>query len=90
MIRLRIRVTGVVQGVGFRYYVVRRAREFGLTGWTRNTPDGSVEIEAVGAEGPLNGFVEDIRIGPTAAHVTGLTVDRFEDDPGHEGFEIRF
>lgn len=87
---LRIRVSGVVQGVGFRYYVVRRARQLNLNGWVRNRPDGSVEIEAVGDAGPLNGFVEDLRIGPPGAHVTGLTVEPLPDDRGHEGFEIRF
>ncbi|MBI5868878.1 MAG: acylphosphatase [candidate division Zixibacteria bacterium] len=90
MKRVRIRVTGVVQGVGFRYYVVRRAREFGLSGWTRNNPDGSVEIEAVGNERTLKGFVEEVRIGPPGAHIAGLTVEQFNDDPGYDGFEIRF
>lgn len=90
MSRLRIRVTGVVQGVGFRYYVVRRARLLGLAGWTKNRGDGSVEIEAVGAPGPLNAFVEDVRIGPPGAHVTGLAVDRLEDNLAYEDFEIRF
>ena len=89
MSRLRIHVTGVVQGVGFRYYVVRRARQYGLSGWVRNRPDGSVEIEAVGNVGPLNGFVEEVKTGPPGAHVTGVAVDRFKDDPGYQGFEIR-
>ena len=89
MSRLRIRVTVVVQGVGFRYYVVRRAREYGLTGWVKNRPDSSVEIEAAGTAGPLNGFVEDVKTGPPGAHVTGVVVDRFEDDPGYQSFEIR-
>jgi acylphosphatase len=90
MSRLRIRVSGVVQGVGFRYYVVRCARQLNLSGWVRNRPDGSVEVEAVGDAGPLNGFVEDLRVGPPGAHISGLAVDRFEDDLGYEGFEIRF
>jgi acylphosphatase len=49
-----------------------------------------VEIEAVGAPGPLNAFVEDVRIGPPGAHVTGLAVDRLEDNLAYEDFEIRF
>ena len=89
MSHLRIRVNGVVQGVGFRYYVVRRARDYGVSGWVRNRPDGSVEIEAVGAAGQLNGFVEDVKVGPPGAHVTGVVVDRLSDEPVYSGFEIR-
>ncbi len=43
------RVTGVVQGVGFRYATVHEARRLGLTGWVRNTDDGAVEVLAEGA-----------------------------------------
>lgn len=88
--RLRIRVAGVVQGVGYRYYAVHRARGYGLTGWVRNSPDGAVEIEAVGPPGPLQGFVEDMRIGPPSAHVSSITVDKFDDEPRYHDFEVRY
>lgn len=50
MIRKRIRFFGYVQGVGFRYYSVNKARTLGLTGWVKNCYDGSVEMEVQGPE----------------------------------------
>lgn len=47
-IRKHIRFYGRVQGVGFRYHAVYRARDLGLTGWVRNEDDGSVEMEVQG------------------------------------------
>jgi hypothetical protein len=49
MHRLHAVVHGRVQGVGFRYFVMREARALGLSGWVRNQADGSVEVEAEGA-----------------------------------------
>ena len=54
-VRLTARVTGMVQGVGFRYWTARKADELGLTGSVRNDDDGSV---AVVAEGPQPDIVE--------------------------------
>ncbi|XAS68192.1 acylphosphatase [Micrococcaceae bacterium Sec5.7] len=54
-VRLKARVTGVVQGVGFRYWTARKADELGLTGSVRNDDDGSV---AVVAEGPQPVIIE--------------------------------
>lgn len=50
MIRKHINFYGRVQGVGFRYYSVNKARQLGLTGWVRNLADGSVEMEVQGPE----------------------------------------
>ena len=51
-IRKHIVFYGRVQGVGFRYYAVNKANQLGLTGWVKNLPDGTVEMEVQG-EGPL-------------------------------------
>lgn len=51
-IRKHIVFYGRVQGVGFRYYAVNKANQFGLTGWVKNLPDGTVEMEVQG-EKPL-------------------------------------
>lgn len=50
IVRKRILVFGRVQGVGFRYRASHAAKAFGLTGWVRNNPDGSVEMELQGEE----------------------------------------
>ena len=49
-IRIHIVFYGRVQGVGFRYYAVNKANQLGLTGWVKNLPDGTVEMEVQGEE----------------------------------------
>ncbi len=70
---IHLEVSGRVQGVGFRWYVVEMARELRLAGWVKNRPDGNVEIAAAGegdalarleaavTEGPPGARVEDVR-----------------------------
>jgi acylphosphatase len=67
-----IRVTGKVQGVGYRYFVERAAQELGLKGFVRNEPDGSVYIEVEGEKLILEAFVERCFEGPTASAVTAV------------------
>ena len=66
------RVCGRVQGVGFRYFVVREARALGLRGWARNLMDGSVEVQATGAEAGLDLLERALREGPPHARVDRL------------------
>jgi acylphosphatase len=65
-------VNGLVQGVGFRYFALHRARQLGLAGYVRNLPDGSVEAEAEGEEKRLSDFIEYLRSGPPGARVDNL------------------
>ncbi|WP_448660369.1 acylphosphatase [Sphingomonas sp. CJ99] len=62
-------VTGQVQRVGFRDFVVRTARQHGLIGWVRNRSDGSVEIMATGDDAALGALVDACRQGPPRARV---------------------
>jgi acylphosphatase len=62
-------VSGRVQGVGFRWFVVRRAGELGLTGWVRNLPDGRVEVVAAGQPAALTAMELGLAEGPRAARV---------------------
>ncbi len=55
--------TGLVQGVGFRWVAYHAASRYGVTGFVRNLPDGSVEMEAEGSEAALGMVVECIRNG---------------------------
>ena len=57
-IRKHIIFYGRVQGVGFRYYAVNKANQLGLTGWVRNLPDGTVEMEVQGNEPAYHLFAE--------------------------------
>lgn len=63
MERYHIVVSGIVQGVGFRYFVYEIAARFNLTGWVRNCYDGTVEIEVQGEEENIAKLIEKIRIG---------------------------
>ena len=85
----RFRVTGRVQGVGFRWFVSRAARGLGLAGWVRNLPDGSVEVVAAGAAVPLDRFAEELQRGPAGARVAALEVTDETTPPATDRFEIR-
>ena len=67
--RLRLLVSGRVQGVGFRWFVREAARRHRLAGWVRNRPDGTVELEASGEDGSVHQFLSVIREGPPGARV---------------------
>jgi acylphosphatase len=84
----RYYVNGRVQGVGYRYFVLRQAEALGITGFARNLPDGRVEVVAEGPPDVLQRFEERLREGPAFATVTG--VERVESSPrGDAGFHIR-
>jgi len=89
MERIHAVVSGLVQGVGFRYFVLDRAQTFGLGGWVRNRPDGSVEIEAEGETEALDAFLVTVRQGPRAAQVTGLRLERSVISQKLNSFEVR-
>ena len=82
---VRLRITGSVQGVGYRLWVTRMASHLGLRGWVRNRSDGSVEALASGAPDAVAAMVEACRRGPSAARVAAMTVSEAEDD-GSLGF----
>lgn len=67
-------VFGRVQGVGFRYFVHRKAVDLGLAGWVRNRPDGTVEAQAAGSGAQLDAFELELRRGPALARVDRIAV----------------
>ena len=70
---IHLEVSGRVQGVGFRWFVVERARELGLSGWVRNRPDGKVEIAASGSAAALVQLESAVGSGPSGAKVQNIT-----------------
>ena len=68
-----ITVTGRVQGVGFRYFVMKNATALGIAGFVKNMPDGSVYIEAEGEKDKLNLFLDQCRRGPSWSRVDNVT-----------------
>lgn len=88
--RLQATIHGRVQGVSFRYYTVRRARDLGLTGFVRNKADGTVEVAVEGPRPRVEELLSFLRIGPRAAIVTGVDVSWPEPAGGFTGFEVRY
>jgi acylphosphatase len=71
----KISVTGLVQGVGFRWNVANEARIRGVTGFVKNLSDGNVYIEAEGSEEQLDAFVEWCKMGPGFSIVKSVNVE---------------
>ena len=72
MVCYRLRITGRVQGVAYRDWMVRAARAAGVVGWVRNRADGSVEALVAGPPGAVDALVADCRHGPPAARVDNV------------------
>lgn len=73
-----LRICGRVQGVGFRFYMRRKAAALALTGWVRNRRDGSVDAVVQGAPEAVETMIAWARHGPPSAKVTGITVEDAE------------
>lgn len=86
--RCHLWVSGMVQGVGFRFFAERVARRMGVSGLARNLPDGRVEIVAEGPRLALERLIADLRAGPPGAVIRGLSVE-WEAPVGMHGFVIR-
>lgn len=83
-------VQGLVQGVGYRFFVIRKAQEYGIRGYVRNLPDRNVEVVAQGEKGLVQDFIEQLKIGPVSAHVTGVDVEWSEHEPEFIDFDVKF
>ncbi|HVD46431.1 MAG TPA: acylphosphatase [Candidatus Limnocylindria bacterium] len=86
--RLHGLVKGDVQGVGFRYFLIRRAQALGLSGWVQNRDDGTVEFVAEGSRHDLEQLERAAREGPRMARVTALEVNWSQATGGLDRFDI--
>ena len=87
---LNVTVHGRVQGVFFRAFVNRHARELDLTGYTRNLPDGTVEVRAEGERRHLDKLTDYLRVGPRGASVKNITIIWEEYTGGYSDFSVIF
>jgi DNA ligase D-like protein (predicted 3'-phosphoesterase) len=85
---VRATVRGRVQGVGFRYLTVERARELGVLGWVRNEDDGTVLVHAEGSDEAVDALVGWLGEGPPGAAVEAVEVTKGRVE-GHEQFAVR-
>ena len=86
--RVQARVTGRVQGVGFRYYADHVAEQLGLVGTVRNTIDGGVEAVAEGEEPALHQFLAALKRGPHAAEVAEVATAWADPTGEFSGFAV--
>jgi len=82
---LRLRIHGRVQGVGFRDWLLREARQHGLSGWVRNRADGSIEALLAGEIGAVQEVATLCRRGPRLAAVASID-ETLAEPPEEPGF----
>jgi len=88
---VQIIVYGYVQGVFFRAFTSRRAKELGLTGYVRNLPSGeAVEVQAEGERKNLEELISYLKVGPPAARVEKVITNWSEYSGNYSSFNIRY
>jgi acylphosphatase len=90
MKRYHIVVSGFVQGVGFRYFVNEAAVKLHLTGWARNSYDGTVEIEAQGDEEAIARLIEKLKIGSRFSTVDDVSSKEIDVKDKEKSFRYMF
>ncbi len=90
MIARKYYISGRVQGVGFRYFVKRKADFYGIAGWVKNLPDGRVEVFAQGDPLVLDEFEKELWKGPSLSRVDDIEIYEVEPTLNTYSFEIKF
>jgi acylphosphatase len=89
-VRAEIIVNGLVQGVGYRYFVVREAQKLGLKGFTQNLYTGEVLTVVEGAKAIVEEMIKKLKVGPIHAAVKTCKVDWQEPKNEFTDFEVKF
>ena len=89
-VRAEIVVNGLVQGVGFRYFVMREAQKLGLNGYVKNLYNGEVLTVVEGEKSIVEEMIKRLRIGPIHASVKSCKVDWQEPKNEFTEFEVKF
>ncbi len=85
---VEVRVTGRVQGVGFRYWTRQEAERLGLSGWVRNEPDGSVAALLAGPDDAVAAMLDRLRQGPQGAAVADVAATPTRPADAPQDFRI--
>ncbi len=88
--RAEIITNGLVQGVGFRYFIIKNAESLGLKGYTRNLYTGEVLTVVEGSRAKIEELFKRIKIGPSHASVKKCKIDWEENKNEFTHFEIRY
>jgi len=86
--RVKIKIEGQVQGVGFRFNAFLLSKKLDLSGWAKNLEDGAVEIEAQGDSQKVQDMIEWARIGPDSAQISNFNVEEMEILENEREFKI--
>ncbi len=89
MVRAHLFISGIVQGVGYRWHCRRHAQGLGLKGWVRNLDDGRVEAVLQGTREQVEGMIQWCYRGPSEAQVTDIAVTYEEAGDDFSDFGIR-
>ena len=90
MVQYEITISGKVQGVGYRYFAVRKATEMGITGWVKNSVDGSVIIVAQGIEEEIKTFIDYLHIGTTRSRFDQISKVKFNTLSNFDTFSVKY
>lgn len=92
VVQIHILISGRVQGIGFRWWIQRKAQGLQLTGWVKNLEDGRVEVVAEGSEDRLTELIGLIKKkgGPMFASVDNVETEWSDAVEDHQEFEIRY
>ena len=85
----RVRITGKVQGVGYRHATVRQAHALKITGWVMNVHAGAVEAVIQGGVDQIDRMLQWMRVGPPAARVAEVDTTELATDRRYKHFEQR-
>lgn len=86
----RLVLKGRVQGVGYRYFVLRLAQKFEVTGVVRNLPSGEVEVIAEGKREEVETFLEEVKKGPAGAHVSSFREEWLPFSGFYHDFRVEY
>ena len=89
LVKAEIAVSGLVQGIGFRYFVYSKAQNLGLNGYTKNLFTGEVVTVVEGERYLIEELIDYLKIGPSRSHVKSHSVNWFEYKNEFKIFEIK-
>ena len=91
MLRYDIKISGSVQGIGYRYFVADEAKQFDITGWVRNLDTGDVEISAEGTKDNLENFISVVKSQHRSAHIDNIEIEKSDiEKRAYSNFTITF
>ena len=90
ILQYEITISGRVQGVGYRHFAVQKAIQMGITGWVKNSVDGSVIIVAQGIEEEIKTFIDYLYLGPTRSRVDQISKVKFNSLTNFDNFSVKY